>query len=728
MSDALRAMLSSIEATGNDDDGQDQGPLTDLLTALKDPTYDSPAASASAASASSDSVHLISPDAYSTPQELDALADPAWGLFEGEPANAVEAVQAAADHPVAPGSTDIPDWGMFKDDADPVPPQEPAREVPSGDGWGLFDSTTTPSPIHDSPSAVAPPPPAPPAKPASAPVTAHASVRVNVALLDRLMNMVGEFVLSCNQLLQLAQNRPLSATEVTAISQRLNQVTSELQEGVMKTRMQPIGNVWGKFPRIVRDIAVDLVKQVRLEMVGAATELDRTIIEAIKDPLTHIIRNSVDHGVESPEVRLASGKAAEAHVLMRAFHEGGQVNIEIIDDGTGIDGDRIRRKVMEKGLITEENAARLNDRERVNLIFLPGFSTAEKITNVSGRSMSMDVVKTNIEKIGGSVDIHSITGQGTTLKIKIPLTLAIVPALVVRSAGDRFAIPQVSLDELVRIEGETADAAQENAFGSPVFRLRDDLWPLVFMRNALGQPPTEKTEETVLNIIVLRCDQRQFGLVVDEVLDEVLDSEEIVVKPLGKQLKGLPIYAGATIMGDGQIALILDALGIAQYTGVLAQKQEHTSSSLSSQVEAANERDLQRLLLFSLPGHDRLAVSLEQAARLEEFPPRTCGTQRYPRSRAIPGQHLTTGPFGQSPAEHRPGSTRVCLRRFYPSHRLSGWRPLYWSRGRKDSRHYRGIFRPAAWLSRHGSPWIRHRSMSNHRLGRCARRPRHRRL
>ncbi len=428
------------------------------------------------------------------------------------------------------------------------------------------------------------------------------------------MNLVGELVLSRNQLAQLAQTRNVSPRSLTDVAQRFNLITSELQEGVMKTRMQPIGGVWGKFPRIVRDVAHELGKQVRLEMVGATTELDRTVIESIRDPLTHIIRNSIDHGIESPERRLSAGKSADGHILMRAYHEGGQVNIEIIDDGAGLNLARIRQKAVEKKLISADAAAALSDREATNLIFLPGFSTAEKITNVSGRGVGMDVVKTNIEKIGGSVDVSSALGQGTTLKIKIPLTLAIVPALIIRAGGERFAIPQVSLLELVRLEGQAATDALEKVYDSPVFRLRGNLLPLVFLHRELKLTPP--ASDAPLNIVVLQADQRSFGLVVDA----VCDTEEIVVKPLGKHLKGLPMFAGATIMGDGRVALILDALGLAQHARVLSENPDRARTLASTEDAAANSATRSQLLLFSLPGRPHLALPLGQAARLEEFP------------------------------------------------------------------------------------------------------------
>jgi len=448
------------------------------------------------------------------------------------------------------------------------------------------------------------------------PVAADTTIRVDVGLLDKLMNLVGELVLARNQILQVAATH--SDTSFIATTQRLNLITTELQEGVMKTRMQPIGNIWSKFPRVVRDVALTCGKQVRVEMEGRETELDKTIIEAIKDPLTHVVRNAVDHGVEAPEKRVAAGKPAEGRLFMRAFHEGGQVNIEISDDGAGIDPERLKQKALQRGLLDSDQLARLSDREILSLIFLPGFSTAEKVTNVSGRGVGMDVVKTNIEKIGGTVDIQSRLGHGTTLKIKIPLTLAIIPALVATSGGERYAIPQVSLLELVRLEGELARRSIENIHGAPVYRLRGNLLPLVYLSRELGNPANlagEATRDEAINIVVLQADQRRFGLVVDS----IDDTEEIVVKPLGKQLKGIATFAGATIMGDGRVALILDVLGLAQRAGVVAAVRERSRIELAAQAaELPDER--RALLLLGIGASARVAIPLAMVDRLEEFP------------------------------------------------------------------------------------------------------------
>ncbi len=568
------------------------------------------------------------------------------------------------------------------------------------------------------------------------------TIRVDVGQLDRLMNRVGELVLLRNQIVQYTNSTEDNG--LLSTSQRLNLLTTELQESVMKTRMQPIGNIWSKFPRTVRDLAVGCGKLVRIEMEGKETELDKTIIEAIKDPLTHLVRNAVDHGIELPEARKAAGKNPEGRLFLRAFHEGGQVNIEISDDGAGLDYEKIRNKGIQKGLISADQAARMSERELTNLIFMAGLSTAEKLTNVSGRGVGMDVVKTNIEKIGGTVDVQSRQGAGSTVRMKIPLTLAIIPALIVTSAGDRYAIPQVSLLELVRLEGQQARAGIEFVQGAPVHRLRGRLLPLVYLNQEL-QVTTNATadaqattagvstmemldfalarerhqvwfdrlrifldgkatliaeeagnykncilgkwlyssglreygdvaemqqlqnahkafhqlvEEVVAlqsagngaeaekrlagvqagstgivellnsieqkvsrnqsaNIVVLRADDREFGMVVDE----INDTEEIVVKPLSKQLKSINTYAGATIMGDGRVALILDVLGLAQRAGVVNEVRDRSTAEKDTRPGEGNVDGNTRnsVLLFEYGESGRMAIDLALVARLEEF-------------------------------------------------------------------------------------------------------------
>ncbi len=440
---------------------------------------------------------------------------------------------------------------------------------------------------------------------------ADTSLRVDVGLLDKLMTLVGELVLARNQILQFTATQRDSA--FIGATQRLNLVTSELQEGVMKTRMQPIDTVWSKFPRVVRDLAVTCGKQVRIEMIGRETDLDKTIIEAIKDPLTHVVRNAVDHGIEPPDVRVRAGKDPEGTLRLHACHESGQINIDIADDGAGIDPDRLRRKAIERGFLTAEAAARLGDHEALRLIFLPGFSTAESVSNVSGRGVGMDVVRANIERIGGTVDIVSAIGSGTTLRIRIPLTLAIVPALMVTSGRERFAIPQVNLVELVRLDGGPSAAGLERIQDATFYRLRGDLLPVVHLNRELGLDPAGADD--VVNIVVLKVDGRMFGLVVDA----INDTEEIVVKPLGKLFKGVTVFAGATIMGDGCVALILDVFGLAQRATVVSQAHGAESRNMDRAQEAVTD-DAVSWLLFAAGARPRMAVPLDRVDRLEEFP------------------------------------------------------------------------------------------------------------
>ena len=454
------------------------------------------------------------------------------------------------------------------------------------------------------------------------PSISDSTIRVDVGLLDKLMNLVGELVLARNQILQF--NAQQEDNTLNATSQRLNLITTELQEGVMKTRMQPIGVLWNKLPRVVRDLAQSFSKQILLEMDGADTELDKTIIEAIKDPLTHLVRNCCDHGIEKPEKRVAKGKPAQGKLTLRAFHEGGQVNIEISDDGAGIDVQQLKDKALKQGLLRAEQVDRMSDREAFGLVFLPGFSTAAEVTNVSGRGVGMDVVKTNVEKIGGVVDLVSKVGQGTTVKLKIPLTLAIIPGLVVtvgerrsvpraiRNFGERFVIPQVSLLELIRLEGDSGKQQIELIHDTPFYRRRGRLLPIVYLAKVLRL--SENHDSNVVNIVVLQAEDRQFGLVVDG----ISDTQEIVVKPLGKQLKGLNCYAGATIMGDGEVALILDVLGIAQLSGVVQESREQSRTETEHAERAGSDR--QAFLLFRAGSFERLSVPLSLVARLEEIP------------------------------------------------------------------------------------------------------------
>ena len=442
-----------------------------------------------------------------------------------------------------------------------------------------------------------------------------ATLRVDLLLLEKLMNLVGELVLARNQILQHAVRQRDSG--FLATTQRLNLVTSELQEGMMKTRMQPISTIWGKFPRIVRDLGVQLGKKIRIEMEGKETEVDRTIIEAIKDPMSHMIRNACDHGVETTAERTAAGKPAEGRIVLRAWHEGGQVIIEMTDDGRGMDPAKLKAKAVAKGLITTQAAEKMDDAQALRLIFEAGFSTAEKVTSVSGRGVGMDVVKSNVERIGGSVDLHSVVGKMTTIRIKIPLTLAIIPALIIRSGGEIFAIPQVNLLELVRIDPEHSDEKIEEVNGEPVFRLRGKLLPIAFLNKEL-KLDTKRWSGQKANLVVLMAEEHQFGLVVDS----IMDTEEIVVKPLGAQLKSLSVFAGASIMGDGRVALILDVVGLAKRARLIQSSRQRNLADASGDGEEKASGDLQTLLVFRAAGRERMALSMAKIDRLEEFQPK----------------------------------------------------------------------------------------------------------
>ncbi len=463
-------------------------------------------------------------------------------------------------------------------------------------------------------------------KSAMASAVADTAIRVDVKLLDKLMNLVGELVLARNQIQQHANH--LGDSHLMNSSQRLNLITIALQERVMKTRMQPIGNIWSKFPRVIRDLSQACGKQVSLEMDGIETELDKTLIEAVKDPLTHLVRNAIDHGIEPPEARIARGKPAVGHIWLRAFHDGGQVNIEITDDGRGISPEQIKTKAVERGLVTQEQAKVMNDRDAIRLIFLPGFSTAEQITNVSGRGVGLDVVRANIERIGGVIDVHSKSGGGTTIRIKIPLTLAIVPALMVGNAAARFAIPQINLLELVRLEGDDARNGIELAHGAPVYRLRGNLLPLVYLNRELQiQDAVQPGDPQVVNIVVLQAEDRRFGLVVDN----IFDSAEIVVKPLDKRLHRIRAFAGATILGDGKLALILNVVHIAKTARLLSDSPlrlledssgtEVESRPCESHSSASRRTECrQTLLVFQADNGGRMAIPLSLITRLEEIP------------------------------------------------------------------------------------------------------------
>jgi two-component system, chemotaxis family, sensor kinase CheA len=436
------------------------------------------------------------------------------------------------------------------------------------------------------------------------------SIRVSLSVLENLMQMVGELVLTRNQLLQLSRNK--DNDEFTTPLQHLSYITSELQEGVMKTRMQPIGNAWAKFPRLIRDLSIELGKNIELKMIGSETELDRQLLEMIKDPLTHMVRNSCDHGLEPPADRKAAGKTEKGTVTLSAYHEGGHIIIEITDDGRGIKPSLISRKAIEKGLATAEDIAAMTDNQIIQFIFKPGFSTAEKITAVSGRGVGMDVVRTNIEKIGGTVELHSKEGQGSRFHIKIPLTLAIVSVLIVETSGQRFAIPQINVEELVKT-GEDVGHKVEMINRSPVLRLRDKLLPLISLSHLLDMKAAHDINYDDAFIVVCKVGGSEFGLI----LDGIHDTEEIVVKPVSRCLQHIPVYSGNTVLGDGSVIMILDPNGIARSTEAELEMTNNAAKKLQN--THAPARELVKFLLFRTADSAPKAVALELVSRLEEI-------------------------------------------------------------------------------------------------------------
>ncbi len=555
---------------------------------------------------------------------INAMAD-----GQSAPAAAPPAVdEAAADEgmtaPVAAEMDDLDNDPLLNSD---TAGGDPAEEEPTAEAAPEPEVSPEPEPAVAPAAAAAPvaaPPPAAPlpeapkAKPQAAVQQTEAkesqvaaqSIRVNVDLLENLMTMVSELVLTRNQLLQILRSHKES--EFASPLQRLNHVTSELQEGVMKTRMQPIGNAWAKLPRLIRDLSHELSKKIELQMLGQDTELDRQVLELIKDPLTHMVRNSADHGIEMPAERVAAGKPETGKVRLNAYHEGGHIIIEITDDGKGLSVDKIRTKAVTNGLITEAEATAMSDSQIHQLIFRAGLSTAEKVTSVSGRGVGMDVVRTNIEKIGGTIELKSKEGRGSTFMIKIPLTLAIVSALVVECAGERFAIPQISVVELVRAGGHSEHSI-ELLNGTPVLRLRNRLLPLVSLRSLLNLEATGDDDESQNFIVVTQVGPYSFGIIVDR----VFDTEEIVVKPVAPILRGIEMFSGNTILGDGSVIMILDPNGIASATGEVTIA-EGLDTAADTKKRSSSEENV-ALLLFRAGEGAPKAVPLALVARLEDI-------------------------------------------------------------------------------------------------------------
>jgi len=596
MVDTIRALLTKLEETGEESGVEVDPTIAAIQATLDGEPLPGESDAAEADTAESDTA------ASEAAAELDSAA----------------AAQSAAGAKPAVTTTPAPE----QDSDLSVSASEPAQLAPSAtapakvskaaDKKSSFDATV---PAQASTGIIPRTANAPeaqeqaPAAQSSVKHSADSSIRVDVALLDELMRQVGELVLVRNHISQLAG---FESGELLRSSQRLSLIASELQDGVMKTRMQPIEHIWAKMPRVVRDLAASCKREVQLEMVGGETELDRSLLESVKDPLTHLIRNAVDHGIEAPDVRESVGKPRTGRLRLQAYHAGGQVVVEVTDDGAGLDPVKIGAKAIERGLKTADQLRLMSDSEIQNLVFHAGFSTSAAVTNISGRGVGMDVVRSNIEEIGGVVELESHPGTGTTWRLRIPLTLAIMPALTVMSGNEIYAIPQANLLELVALDTRKTKEAIEEIGGCEVYRLRGGLLPLVRLTDVLGNQ-SQPGDNAV--IAVLQADNQRFGLIVDH----VLDNQEIVVKPLSSLLKSIGLYAGATLMGDGQVALILDIPAITRRE-LNADVTDALALEVNKHVEAA-VADSTEYLVVGVGGSPlrRIAIALADVTRLEMF-------------------------------------------------------------------------------------------------------------
>jgi two-component system, chemotaxis family, sensor kinase CheA len=593
--DRIKELLGSLEETGSEPEGSDEDLIAALnATAQGEPlvvdaaAVDAPAADEAEGSGSRGPV--TSDQGFPVAAELldEVAASEASGITAADTEAEWAAMEMAASAEAAPEPAPKPK-AVPKPKAEPKPKAKPAAPV------AAKAAAKADGPPHES--------------------VASQSIRVNVGLLENLMTLVSELVLTRNQLLQMIRGQDDSEFQVPL--QRLSLITSDLQESVMKTRMQPIGNAWSKLPRIVRDLALETGKKIDLQMVGADTELDRQVLELIKDPLTHMVRNSADHGLESGAERLAAGKSEMGVIRLDAYHEGGHIIIQIADDGKGLNTDRIRDKILSNGMVSEAELAGMPDQQVHQYIMRAGFSTAEKVTSVSGRGVGMDVVKSNIEKIGGTIEFVSREGRGTTFTIKIPLTLAIVSALIVACGGERFAIPQISVLELVRAS-EHAETKIELINEAPVLRLRDRLLPLVVLSQLLDLEDGTGTDVHHLTaaekfVVVCQVGTYRFGVIVDR----VFDTEEIVVKPVSPILRDISMFSGNTILGDGSVIMILDPNGIAATTSEVTVAQDQEAATESQRAMFGEETT--SLLVFRAGSEELKAVPLELVARLEEI-------------------------------------------------------------------------------------------------------------
>lgn len=601
--DRIKEILAYLEANETEPDGNDRD-LIEQLNAMAEGDAPPPAAAAEAPAAASAAPESSAPAAEAFPVAAELLAEVEQAVSQGKKAAKSEDIDAQM---AAERAKEAAAAKPAAEESAPPPEEKPAAAKPPA--------------VAKEPPKEAPKEAAKAASGGSDTSIAGQSIRVNVDLLENLMTLVSELVLTRNQLLQMIRGRDDS--EFAAPLQRLSHITSDLQEGVMKTRMQPIGNAWSKLPRIVRDLGIETGKKIDLQMYGAETELDRQVLELIKDPLTHMVRNSADHGLEDTEGRRNAGKSEVGIIKLNAYHEGGHIIIEISDDGRGLNINRIREKAIANGLASEADLDSMSDQQVAQFIFKAGFSTAEKITSVSGRGVGMDVVRTNIEKIGGTIELKTVYGKGTTFTIKIPLTLAIVSALIVECAIERFAIPQISVLELVRVTANS-ETRIEKINRAPVLRLRDRLLPLVSLGNLLKLRQDDihdlaarlADEDNDLNetfIVVTQVGTYTFGIIVDR----VFDTEEIVVKPVAPILRHISMFSGNTIMGDGSVIMILDPNGIATATGEVTMNSaggEGAATHGGTRVD-----DMTSLLIFRAATSELKAVPLALVARLEEI-------------------------------------------------------------------------------------------------------------
>ncbi len=445
-------------------------------------------------------------------------------------------------------------------------------------------------------------------------ISAEDTIRVHISLLNDLLNLASEMVLGRNQLLRIMESHRKQISGLNPVLQNIDSITTELQEKIMQTRMQPIAKVFNKFPRIVRELSKKMGKDIRLQLEGSSVELDKSIIEALVDPLTHLVRNAVDHGIESPNAREMAGKPRSGKIILKAYHEGGRVNIDIIDDGMGIDVDQVKEKALQKGIISPSEVLPMGERELLGLLFRPGFSTAEKVTDVSGRGVGMDVVKTNIEKLGGTMEIMSSPGQGTIIKLILPLTLAIISSLIVEAKGQKFALPMVNLKGMVRVKPGDPSRQIERLKDSEVLSLRGRLLPLIHLDSVLGMKHTREITGNVTRILTVKSGSKQFGLIVDT----IYDGEEILVKPLPRYLSDCQCYAGVTIMGDGRIAMILDPEGIISKAG-LRFTDDVDPGARETAFPEGNTAELQNLLLFKCTGPETFGLDLSMVSRVEKI-------------------------------------------------------------------------------------------------------------